>query len=178
MNLRHLSIGDVGQVYDSFCSVSVSATQDRKPDYGFFEYNLSERDIKDRLALSMERELGMGLFDKVRMLAYVLAYPYSSGKNVKDEVLQNVVVQENVVYCDQLFIKPSLPVFFASRMLDCWTYQAMTLGFLGVFCAIPQSPWKNFSSTRFAINQGFKRRGFVSGDKVNLGVFTKPFWRI
>ncbi|MDO8563980.1 MAG: hypothetical protein Q7R87_03145 [Nanoarchaeota archaeon] len=179
MKLRHLVASDASQIYDTFRSVAVMEAQGRKRDYGFYEYPLEEQDIKSRLELARHKNLGVGLFsDERKLLAYTLAYPSSLGAGLEDDVLRNVSLSSEHIYFDQLFMRPSLPAFFVGRLADYWTKLAQDQNFSGVFCAIPQEPWKNVSSTRFAIHRGFNRRGFVSSNNVNLGIFTKPLWEI
>ncbi|MEK6927858.1 MAG: hypothetical protein AABX11_05490 [Nanoarchaeota archaeon] len=177
MILRHLTPQDSGQVFDAFCSASVMEPQGRTQEYGFYEYHLEQEDIRNRLELSEHGHLSVGLFgNRKDLLAYTIAYNFHVGRQIKDEVLQNVNVPETAIYCDQVFLNPRLPAFLAGRLTDYLTQSAQQLGVPGIFCAIPQSPWKNVSSTRFALHRGFKRRGFVSTEKTNLGIFTKPLW--
>jgi hypothetical protein len=72
---------------------------------------------------------------------------------------------------------PGLPAFIAGRFVDNWTHILQNANVPGIVTAIPQKPWKNEASTRFAIHRGFSRKGTIieAGD-LELGIFTKPLW--
>ena len=180
MITRNLSVEDAEKIHDAFRSVSINRNQERMPDYGFFEYPLSLDDFKARL---YDSRLSIALEDGKRRepLAYVLAYPFWQIPDLdtkNDLVLPRLKGHPELVYVDQFFMKPGLPAFIAGRLVDIWTTLAQGYTRQGTVCAIPQNPWKNIPSTRFAIDRGFSRQGVVKGKNIEFAIFGKPFWEL
>ena len=182
MITRNLSVEDAKRVHEAFRSVSISHTAEHPPDYGFCDYPLTLGDFKARL---YDSRLSIALEDrqagKRQLLAYLLAYPFHQVADLDtshDAVLEDIHAHPEVIYFDQLYMKPGLPLHIAGRLLDTWTNLAWGSTRQGVVAAVPQKPWKNVPSTRFIISRGFKREGVVKQGDLELGVFTKPFWEL
>jgi hypothetical protein len=180
MITRNLSVDDAGRLFGAFQSVQVLPGQENAPDSGFYDYHLTEQDFKQRL---FDPRLSIALEDRKdrKLLAYILAYPFYQIPNVDvshDAVLSQVRAPADAIYVDQFFLSPGLPLHTAGRLVDVWTNHALGYTNEGVVTAIPQKPWKNNPSTRFAISRGFSRAGKVKQGDLELAVFTKPFWRL
>ena len=177
MIARNLTIADAGKVYDAFRSVAVARGQENAPDYGFYDYPLTQEDFKQRL---VDGRFSIGVEDgkNRELVAYVLAYSFEQVQDMDtshDAILTQVRADRKVVYLDQLYMKPGLPLHIAGRLIDAWeTLLAPTNP--GIVTAIPQSPWKNVPSTRFSISRGLRRAGTVKDGELELAVFTKPLW--
>jgi len=177
MRIRQLKESDLGQVFDLFSSVSVTKRQveaNPVPKSGFYEYHLQEQDMKKRL----DPSFSLALEDKGRIVAYLIAYQLSRFHDLKqmnDPVLERLAMADpKTVYVDQLFLSPGLPAYLAGRMVNVWDSQLPVGEVPMVTTAIPQKPWKNEASTRFAICRGYKRQSTVSSEGIELGLFTKP----
>ena len=180
MITRNLSVSDAEKIFDAFKSVSVSRGQENAPDYGFYDYPLTQEDFKLRLH---DSRLSIALEDGKdrRLAAYILAYPFNQVGDMDvehDVVLANVCASASAIYLDQLFIRPGLPLFIVGRLFDVWTQLAQGYTSEGIVAAAPQKPWKNIASTRFALSHGFSRKGNVKSGNLELGVFAKPFWQL
>lgn len=178
MITRNLTAEDAEKVYDAFKSVAVARNQENAPDYGFFEYPLTKDDFTARL---YDSRLSLVMEEKRSLIAYIIAYPFYEIKDIdtkQDLVLPKLNVNSQAVYIDQFFMKPGFPLFMAGRFIDIWTNHAMGYQIPGTVCAIPQKPWKNIASTRFAVCRGFSRKGSVNDKGIEFGIFAKPFWEL
>ena len=178
MKTRNLSVDDAEKVYDAFRLVSIDRGQENAPDYGFYDYPLKVFDFEARL---YDGRLSIALEDKGKLVAYMLAYGFWQIPDLDtgdDLVLSRLKGDSELIYLDQLFMKPGLPAHVAGRLLDIWTNLALGYTRQGVVTAIPQKPWRNVPSTRFAIHRGFRRQRVVREGDLEIGIFTKPFWEL
>ncbi len=169
---------DASEMFDCFSSVSINGNPESLPEYGFYDYPLTRFDFQSRLEEG--GECSLGLEEKGRLIAYVLAFPFCKTHNMNlrgDLVLRSIQCPHDVVYLDQLFMKPGLPAHDIGRLLDTWTKVVQDNKPQGVVSAIPQKPWRNAASTRLAIHRGFRRVGKVGNEKLELGIWSKPLWR-
>ena len=177
MRTRNLSVDDAEKLYDAFRSVAVRAGDVNPPKSGFYEYELTEDDFKARL---FDARLSIALEDDRRkLLAYALAFPFYMIPDLSskdDIVFSKLKGDSELIYLDQFYTKPGVPAFLVGRILDTWTNLAWGYTRQGVATVIPQKPWKNKASTRFAIQRGFRREGVIKSGELELGVFAKPFW--
>ncbi len=184
MKVTNVRFRDAEEVFELFKSAQIGRENlgTGEPSKGFFEYHLSFQDIEDRLR---DPRFSFSLRDNNgRILAYLLAYPLSSvnGSNALGQHVDPVIKiarQQNpdFVYVDQVFIAPQLPAFVAGRLFDMGDYTVQRERIPGAITAIPQSPWVNQASTRFAIARGFSREGTVKSGEVELSLFSKPYWK-
>jgi len=181
MKIVNIRQSDFEQVYELFRSAQIRKQDLSKPvSRGFYEYDLKEQNLAERLKGGYSFALKDN-HDKI--LAYMISYRMNSitdeamicGEH-KDLVLQKLKNQD-IVYADQLFVRPELPVFIAGRLIDFWDYVMQNENVQRIVTAIPQKPWKNESSTRFALCRGFKREDSVNSNDVELGLFAKPYWK-
>jgi DNA-binding protein Fis len=179
MKVSNIKSSDFEQVYGLFSSAQIRKMDlSKHVSRGFYEYDLNERNLTERLKDSYS----FALKDRQdKILAYFISYKTNSISkeammcgNHKDPILQKLKNQD-AVYADQLFIRPELPVFIAGRLLDYWDYIIQNENIQKIFCAIPQKPWKNESSIRFALCRGFKRTDSVLDKGIELGLFEKPY---
>ncbi len=184
MKVTNLRFRDAEEVFELFRSAQIGRKdlETGEPSRGFFEYPLSFQDIEDRLR---DPRFSFALRDNNgRILSYLLAYPLSSvrghdalGQN-EDPVIKIARQQSpDFIYADQLFLSPQLPAFIAGRLFDMGDYVVQGERIPGALTAIPQSPWINRASTRFALARGFSRDGTVKSGEVELGLFSKPYWK-
>jgi hypothetical protein len=174
MKITNLRQTDAERVHHAFLQAAVARGERKKS--GFFEYPLTEEDIRRRLE---DTRLSLSLEEQGRLLGYAIAYPLSRISDIdrrKDPVLQRLEGEDDVVYFDQLFINNSLPLYMVGRFVDSWTNLAFSQGVKGIVCAIPQKPWKNIASTRLVLSHGFNRQNSVSEGDIALGIFAKPLW--
>jgi hypothetical protein len=179
MKISNIKSTDLEQVYGLFRSAQIRKQDLSKPvSRGFYEYDLTEKNLAERL----KGGYSFALKDNNdKILAYILSYRMNSitdeammcGEH-KDPVLQKLRNQD-IVYADQLFIKPELPVFIAGRLMDFWDHVMQNENIQRIITAIPQKPWKNESSIRFALCRGFKRTDSVKDNDLELGLFEKPY---
>lgn len=181
MRVRQLRAEDAGRVYDLFNLSRVSRedlARDSVPKSGFYEYPHTAYEMGQKIAAS---EMSVALVDGEKVLAYLLAYPIEAIPHLsldhEDPVLERLK-GKGQVYADQFFLQHGLPVFLAGRLLDAWDDWVRSQGIAGVFGAIPQKPWRNISSTRFALCRGFSREGVVNAEGIELGLFHKPFLKV
>ena len=180
MIIRHFRQSDSDEMFDAFKSVSLDTRDLSKrnvPKNGFFEYPLSFEEFRRRaespLTLICERDN--------RIIAYMISYDVWFARMLKETGMADPVfdriqgLESSIIYYDQLYTKPGLPAYIGARILHTADVQAENGGAPGVICAVPQSPWKNISSTRLAIMNGFAPQEYVKSGNVNLGIFTKPF---
>jgi hypothetical protein len=178
MKISGIKPSDFEQVYRLFQSAQIKKQDSRFLSRGFYEYGLNEKNLAERLKNSYSFAL-KDSHDKI--LAYIISYKLNSISNEammcgehQDSVLKKLKNQD-IVYADQLFIKPELPVFIAGRLLDFWDYVMQNENIQKIVTAIPQKPWKNESSTRFALCRGFKRTDFVNDNDLEIGLFEKSY---
>jgi 6-pyruvoyltetrahydropterin/6-carboxytetrahydropterin synthase len=181
MKVSNIKSADFEQVYELFRSYQVRKKDLSKsivPSRGFYEYDLNEKNLAERLKGGYSFCLKDN-HDKI--LAYMISYKTNSisdeammcGKH-EDPVLQRLKNQD-MVYIDQLFIKPELPVFTAGRLFDFWDYVMQNENVTRVAGAIPQKPWKNESSIRFVLCRGMKRTDLIKDKELELGLFEKSY---
>lgn len=176
MKIKKLTLSDASQVYDAFCSAQVPVGTTKTS--GFYEYNLSEEDLGERLRVSEKDGLGLCLIDGREILAYVIGYSFKRAGDLQDSVLDSICVPQDVVYADQLYLNPKCMLHLVGRLVDLWTNIAYGKTQTGIFCAIPQEPWRNLASERFTSARGFRKRGVVKENGLSLGIFTKPIWQV
>ena len=187
MKINRIQPADFEQLYELFLSAQVKKqdlSQTQTPKAGFYEYNLTEQDFKDRLR---DTSLSLSLKDNHgRILAYLISYTLSSynkrtilPEHHADSVLTRLKsADEGLVYVDQFLMIPSLPVFVAGRLADAWDYIIQGENIPGAVAAIPQKPWKNEASTRFILCRGFSRGDSLRSQEVELGLFVKPYCKV
>jgi 6-pyruvoyltetrahydropterin/6-carboxytetrahydropterin synthase len=181
MKVSNIRQSDFEQVYELFKSSQVRKKDLSKsvvPSRGFYEYDLSERNLAERL----KNDYSFCLKDNHdKIISYMISYKISSLSNEamkcgnhNDPVLQKLKNQD-MIYVDQLFIRPELPVFIAGRLFDYWDYVMQNENVRKVAGAIPQKPWKNESSMRFVLCRGLKRTDSIKGNNMELGLFEKSY---
>jgi len=158
---------DLDQVFELFRGTSVSVNDveksNPKPKRGFYEYPMSINDLRRKMS---DTTFSLLLEDRGRIVSYLLAYPagqiQSSGMLTpghKDLVLEKLqAIDPRIVYADQLYVKPGLPTYVAGRVSDMFDYVAAGEQTPGIVTAIPQMPWMNQSSTRFALCRASQNR--------------------
>ena len=183
MMLNHPSKLDVERMYELFQSAQVRKSDiDRKvvPKRGFYDYNLTYEAFAARLA---EKETSLVLRRGNEIIAYAITFPVSQiqaiQKSQHDVVLEEISgADPKAIYWDQLFIKDGLPIYYAGRLFESLTHILRAESVPALIAAIPQEPWQNTSSTKFALTHGFKQESKVNEEEMTLGLFTKPFWNI
>ncbi len=177
MIIRASRSRDSDQIFELFRKSSISRNGSRRTKRGFFEYPLRYEDIADRVNMpfSIVWENSRG-----RIVGYVLAYQIKDVPALidgyRDPVHETLArFDPDVVYVDQLCINPHYPVTLASRLEDTFEYRTRMERVPGVVGAIPESPWKNQSSTRLALARGFSRAGTVRTGECTLRLFAKPY---
>lgn len=178
MKLKTPTRKDAAEIYDLFRGSQINASSSRDRKAGFFEYPLTQEDISTRL---QDSRYSLMLMQNGQAVAYLLAYPIASSGDLaeQDGVLRQITSNPENVYVDQLNSQ-RVPADIIGRFMDAWTNLLQEARVPGVFCAIPQKPWKNLASTRQAITRGYKRTFSIhektaSGD-LELGVYAKPLW--
>jgi len=179
MIFRNAKPSDVDQLFDCFQSVSIRERDLREdiPSNGFFEYPLSF----DAFAVRATSPLTLVCEDKCKIIAYMISYPlsYALDEGIRDPVIKALSsVDPQIVYHDQLFKRPDIPLFIAGRLFHTMDVIAEKEGALGVIGAIPTKPWINIDSTRLVAYQGMIQRGTVVEDNVTLGLYIKPFVKL
>lgn len=182
MLIRHVKQSDVDEMYDLFRKSSVTlqdAVGKNPPKSGFYEYPLTFAEFKNR-ALS---PLSLVCVNKGGVLSYILSYTVEEAnkmleRGVVDPVLESIKgLDPKVVYHDQLLVQRGIPAhYFAARVLQTADRLAQNIGSPGVIGATPESPWKNFASTKLIAYQGFARNSSIDANGFTMGIYTKPFW--
>ena len=187
MKINRIQPADFEQIYELFLSAQIKKQDLSRtliPKAGFYEYHLNEQDFRNRLrdnsfSLSLKNNHG-------KILAYLIAYSLNScstktilSESHVDPVLNRLkYANKDLVYSDQFFVSPSLPIFIAGRLADAWDYIIQGENIPGVVAAIPQKPWKNEASTRFVLCRGFSRKEFLKSQEIELGLFVKPYCKV
>jgi hypothetical protein len=183
MIIRHVRASDIEQMFDCFREAAIRTadlTNPRAQKSGFFEYPLTFKQFRARA----ESPLTLVGVRNGRIITYAISYSLKEAKalqqrGMSDPVLDSLSDLDNsVIYHDQLYLQPGLPIYVGARMLHTATTQAQNEDSPGVIGATPQKPWKNVSATRLLAYHGFKRIGLVEEGLVSLGLFVKPFWHL
>jgi len=144
------------------------------PKRGFYEYPLSFKDMAQRAG----SPLSFVMEESGRIRGYVLAYTVQQ-LSKEDPIHQYVaMLDQSVVYLDQVFLHAQLPLPIAGRLFDVLDSLLQNEKVPGVVAAIPEHPWKNQSSVRMAYARGFSPRELITTEKVGLRLFTKPYLRL
>jgi len=183
MKVAGIKQSDFEQVYSLFKSSQVRKEDLSKPivpSRGFYEYMLTERNLAERL----KNDYSFCLKDNHgRILSYMISYKTNSmsDKAIKcgghDDPVLRKLKNKDMVYIDQLFVRPELPVFIAGRLFDFWDCVMQNENIQRMVGAIPQKPWKNESSMRFISCRGFERTDSVKDGGIELGLFEKSYLR-
>jgi hypothetical protein len=179
MHIRHVTSGDLDQIYSLFQERSITKKDIRKnPKTGFYEYPLTEEAMKVRL----DEEFSLILDKNGKIECYIIAYPSNKIKDIlkvkTDSVLEYLTNNLRGIYIDQIVLPENAPLHNAGQLMAAWHYIAHGEKIENVCAAIPEKPWFNLSSTRFAIAHGFKRIGAVSEPDVTLGMWKKEYYLI
>lgn len=179
MIIKHTKQSDSEQIFELFKQNAVyqSDLGEKVPKRGFFEYHLGYDDIEARVNMSFS----IKWVDKTRIIGYILAYSLKDLDKIghQDPVHNHLLnLDKDVVYIDQLCINPNYPITLGARLGDSFEYMLRMEKVPGVVTAVPESPWKNHSSTRLVLMKGFSRKGLVKTQNVSLRLFVKPYLKL
>jgi hypothetical protein len=178
MKLKKPTIRDAAEIYELFREAQIDSNNSGNKKSGFFEYPLTEEDIKTRLG---DNRFSLMLMHDGRAIAYLLAYPIASARDFaeQDGVLRQINSIPENIYVDQLNSQ-WVPAHVIGRFMDAWTNLLQEARVPGIFSAIPQKPWVNLASRRQAITRGYQRAFSVQektfSGELELGIYAKPLW--
>lgn len=178
MIIRRPKTSDNEQIFKCFTKAQITRAEaiSGNPKTGFLDYPLSFPELSERVI----DEFSLVLEEKGRVIGYVIAYRIgdisllNSGKT--DTIHQRIrKLPANIVYVDQLYLNPRLPVFVLGRSTDTWEHSLRSSNIPAVITAIPQNPWQNRSSTRFVLARGFSKESSVEADEIRFDLFAKRY---
>ncbi len=179
MIIRHVKSSDLDQMYTLFLDRSITKKDiPKNPKNGFYEYPLTEEAMKVRL----DEGFSLILDKNGKIECYILAYPSNKINEIlkvkNDSVLEHLANNLNGIYWDQIVLPKNVPLTYAGQLVGAWHHIVHGEKIETVCAAIPEKPWYNMSSSRFAIAHGFKRIGAVSEPEVTLGIWKKEYFPI
>jgi hypothetical protein len=179
MIIRHVRVNDIDQIYSLFRERSITKKDiPKSPKTGFYEYPLTEEAMKVRL----DEEFSLILDKNGKIECYILAYPFNKINEIlkvkTDSVLEHLAKNLKGIYIDQIVLPADAPLHNAGQLMGAWHHIIHGEEIKDVCAAIPEKPWYNSTSARFAIAHGFKRIDAVSEPEVTLGIWKKEYYPI